>query len=345
MAEAVVSVALETLRDLLLEEGRLLAGVGREVKALQTKLKEIKYLLKDADAKQHKSESVRNWLAEIRDLAYRAEDAILEYAVRISSDQRPRGIKLLLCRFSRVFQDCYSLHQLGSEISDIKSELARVTFNMRDYGIMSIIDGGGSSGSSGDRNWKRKTFPSFEIEDCFVGKDGDVKRLVSVLLDDQKHRVISVWGMGGIGKTTVAKKVYNQMIEAKSEGGFDLFAWVCITQQCQSRVVLEDVSKQLDPQKGEGVSSLSDTQLVEKLCEIQRGTRCLIVLDDLWEISHWNELKHAFLVRNTNSKILVTTRKQKVAEIGFSLELGLLSMEDSWELLKKKAFPHSNVLG
>lgn len=172
-----------------------------------------------------------------------------------------------------------------------------------------------------------------------------MKRLVSLLLDEQNHhRVISVWGMGGIGKTTVAKKVYNQMIETKSEG-FDLFSWVCITQQCQTRLVLEDVSKQLDPQKGEGVSSLSDTQLVEKLCEIQRGKRCLIVLDDLWEISHWHELKHAFLVRNMKSKILVTTRKQNVAEIGFSLQLGLLNVEDSWELLKKKAFPHNNIPG
>ncbi|KAG6428157.1 hypothetical protein SASPL_112406 [Salvia splendens] len=54
---------------------------------------------------------------------------------------------------------------------------------------------------------------------------------------------------------------------------------------------------------------------------------------------------HAFLVRNLKSKILVTTPKQNVAEIGFSVELGLLSSEDSWELLKKKAFLHKKNPG
>ncbi|XP_057766252.1 probable disease resistance protein At1g58602 [Salvia miltiorrhiza] len=343
MVEAVVSVALETLGALLLEEGKLLVGVGGQVKALQKQLQEIKCFLKDADTKQHKSETVRNWLSQIRDLSYRAEDVILEYAVGISFDRRRRGLKLFLRRFSGALNMCYSLHQLGSEMVEIKSELADVIAKMESYGIRSIIDGGGGS-AAGDQNWARKTFPHVD-EDCFVGKDDDLKRLVSLLLDHNEHRVVTIWGMGGIGKTTIAKRVYNHMIEAKNDRIFDSLAWVCITQQCQIRSVLEDVLKQLDldQQKGEGVSSLSDTQLVVKLCEVQRGKRCMIVLDDIWETSHWDGLKHAFLVRDLNTKILVTTRKQKVAEIGFSMELGLLNLEDSWELLKKKAFPRNKI--
>ncbi|KAH6815920.1 hypothetical protein C2S53_005538 [Perilla frutescens var. hirtella] len=356
MAEAVVSVVLKTIGDLVLEEGRLLFGVSDEVKALQTQLREIKCLLKDADRKQHESESVRNWMAEIRDLAYRAEDVIAAYTVQISSDGHGRRINRLLRRFSHVL-NCYSLHQISSEISDIKSELARVTKNMQDYGIRSIIDGGENSAASNNQNWTRKTFPNFEIEDCFVGMEDELKQLTSLVVDDKHHRVISVWGMGGIGKTTIAKKVYNQMIQAKK---FDCFAWVCITQQCQIRSVLEDVLQQLIPQNGvgvvsslinaeqilqkrEGVSSLSNTQLIEQLCDIQRAKRCLIVLDDLWETSHWDAFKHAFLVRDLKSKILVTTRKHKVADIGFSVELGLLNKDDAWELLKKKSFPHNNI--
>ncbi|KAH6809322.1 hypothetical protein C2S51_027105 [Perilla frutescens var. frutescens] len=333
MAEAVVSVALETVRDLLLEEGRFLVGVGGEVKELRKQLKEMKCLLEDAERRQHESKSVRNWISEIRNLAYRAEDVILAYAVQISSDGR--SLKRLLRRFPRVLNGCYSLHQLGSQISDIKSDLARVTQSMQAYGIKKIIDGGESSS-----NWRRKTFPNFELDDCFVGMEDDLNRLVSLLLDDEQHRVISVWGMGGIGKTTIAKKVYNQMIQAKQ---FECFAWVCITQQCQIRSVLEDVLEQLDPHRGEVVSSLSDTRLIEQICEKQRSKRCMIVLDDLWETSHWDGLKHAFLVPDLKSKILVTTRKQEVSDIGFSMELGLLNMDDAWELLKKKAFPHSNI--
>ncbi|KAH6804219.1 hypothetical protein C2S51_032466 [Perilla frutescens var. frutescens] len=329
MAEAAVSVALKTIGDLLLEEGKFLLGVGGEVKALQTKLKEAKCILKDAATNQHRSECVRNWVVEMRDISYRAEDAIAAYAVRSSSDGRRR----LLSR-------CYSHRQLASEISDIISDLARVTNSMQEYGMRCIIDGPAESESDNQNvNWGRKTFPDFQIDDCFVGMEDELRRLVS-LVSDSDHRVISVWGMGGIGKTTVARKVYNQMMQAENRC-FDSFAWVCITQQCQIRTVLKDVLEQL---KGVCVSSLqSDTQLIEQLCMVQTSKRCLIVIDDLWEISHWDAFKHAFLVRDLKSKILVTTRKQKVAEIGFSLELGLLDMDAAWELLKKKAFPHPNI--
>ncbi|KAH6774659.1 hypothetical protein C2S51_013063 [Perilla frutescens var. frutescens] len=342
MTEAVVSAVLETIGDLLLEESKFLLGVGGEVKALQTQLTEIKCLLEDADRRKHENKSVRNWISEMRDLAYRAEDVIVAYAVGISSSDRER---LLLSRLSQLLiSGCCSLHQLGSDISDVKSELARVTKEMKDYGIRSIIDGGESSAAGNNQNWTRKTFPNFEIDDCFVGKEDDLNRLVSLLLDHEQHRVISVWGMGGIGKTTIAKKAYNQLMIETKNSCFDSFAWVCITQQCKIRSVLEDVLKQLDPQqKREGVSSLSDTQLIEELCHIQTAKRCMIVLDDLWKTSHWDALKHAFLVRDSKSKMLVTTRKHKVAEIGFSLELGLLNKDDAWDLLKKKVFPHNNI--
>ncbi|KAH6767768.1 hypothetical protein C2S52_018751 [Perilla frutescens var. hirtella] len=338
MAEAVVSIALQTFRDLLIEKSKLLFAVAGEVKALQTQLKEIKCFLEDADRKQHESKIVRNWIAEIRDLAYRSEDVVAEYSVRMSSSSSSDGWgRRVLHRFSGV-RHSSSLYQLSSEMLLIKSELARITKAMEGYGINRVIDGAAISGDN--QNLARKAFPNFEIGECFVGKEEDLKRLVSLVVDDKEHRAISVWGMGGIGKTTIAKKVYNQIKEAKNSC-FDCFVWVCISQQCQIRTVLVDILKQME---GGSVSDLSDVQLNDRLCQIQTNKRCLIVVDDLWQISHWNALKHAFpVLDNLQSKILVTTRKQKVAEIGFSLQLGLLNMDEGLELLQKKAFPHGHI--
>ncbi|KAH6812559.1 hypothetical protein C2S51_026321 [Perilla frutescens var. frutescens] len=341
MAEAVVSIALQTLGDLLIEKGKLLYGVDDEVKALQTQLTEIKCFLKDADANQHKSETVRNWISQMRDLAYKAEDVVAEYRVRMSSSSSSDGWgRRLLHGFSGV-RHSSSLFQLSSEMLHIKSELERITKAMERYGINKIIDG--AAVSSDNQILARRSFPNFVIGDCFVGKEEDLKQLVSLVADDKEHPIISVWGMGGIGKTTIAKKVYNQMKEAKNSC-FDCFAWVCISQQCQIRTVREDILKQLTQQEKESFSNLSDVQLNDRLCQIQTNKRCLIVVDDLWQISHWNALKHAFPLHNLQSKILVTTRKQKVAEIGFSLQLGLLNMDEGLELLKKKAFPpHGHI--
>lgn len=79
------------------------------MKALETQLKEMKCLLEDADRRQHESKSIANWIAEIRDLAYRSEDVIETYATEVSS-KRGRGLKKLLCRFSCIMKEFHSLH-------------------------------------------------------------------------------------------------------------------------------------------------------------------------------------------------------------------------------------------
>ncbi|XP_057775852.1 putative disease resistance protein At1g50180 [Salvia miltiorrhiza] len=337
MAEAVVSIALGTLRSLLLEDGKFLYGVGDGVKELEIQLKEMKCFLEDADRRRHESKTIFNWISEIKELAYRAESAIERHAARVSSRRSRRGLR----RYSCILEEYHSIHQLGSEISKIKSHLGRVTKDMRAYGINNIIDRGEGSALNNNKNWLRKTFPDFEMDDCFVGMEEELKLLESLLVDDKEHRVISVWGMGGSGKTTIARKVYNHIKETRN-GCFESFAWVCISQQCQIRSVLEDILTQLRPQKvNENI--VGDTLLMGQLCEIQREKRCLIVVDDLWETSHWDGFKHAFLVQDLQSKILVTTRERKVAEVGFAIEHGLLHIGEALELLKKKAFLHTNI--
>ncbi|XP_057775936.1 putative disease resistance protein At1g50180 [Salvia miltiorrhiza] len=347
MAEAVVSTALATLRNLLVEEAMFLYGVGDKVRELKMQLKEMKCLLKDADRRRHGSETILNWISEIKDLVYRAEAAMERHAAYQVLARRRRGLRQLIRRYSCILEEGYSLHQLGSEISQIKSDLARVTEAMRAYGIKNIIDRGESS-STNDR--ARKSFPEFEIGECFVGMEEELMQLGNLLRQDNEERVISVWGMGGSGKTTIAKKLYNE-----TKTSFDLCAWVCITQQCQSfQSVWNDVLKQLEHQSRKGVSdepqqiredvvpNVSDWELKERLCKIQRDKRCLIVLDDLWKVADWNELKHPFLVHDLKSKILITTREEEVAEIGCPVKVGLLKEGDALELLKMKAFPHTN---
>ncbi|XP_057775848.1 probable disease resistance protein At1g58602 [Salvia miltiorrhiza] len=350
MAEAVVSTALETLRDLLLEEVKFLYGVGDEVKELEIQLKEMKCLLKDADRRRHESEIILNWIWEIKDLVYRAEAAIERHAAyQVSSRRRRgRGLTQLIRRCSCSLEECYSIHQLGSEISPIKSRLERINKEMLESGIKKNIINNQDEGAN---NRARKSFPEFEIGDCFVGMENELKQIGNLLRQENEDRVISVWGMGGSGKTTIAKKLYDE-----TKASFDLSAWVCISQQCQNfRSVWEDVLKQLLPQTRKGVSddgpqiredvvpNLSEWELKERLCKIQREKRCLIVVDDLWKVADWNELKHPFLVQNLQSKILITTREEEVAEIGCPVKVGLLKEEDALELLKMKAFPDANI--
>ncbi|PIN05639.1 hypothetical protein CDL12_21819 [Handroanthus impetiginosus] len=338
MAEAVVTFALQTLQNLLLQEAKFLSGLTSHVKGLEKQLKEMQCLLEDADRRRHESKTISNWIAEIRDLAYRSEDVIETYVIQVSSNKGclRKLLRILLCNFK--------LRGIGSEITDIKLEIGRVYNSMHQlYGVGSIIQGERINSVADDENQrlKRQTYP-FERDDCFVGMEDDLKRLVSLVLDKQ-YRVISIWGMGGIGKTMIARKIYNH-----DEIGscFESFAWVCITQQCHIRSVMEEVLKQLLPHKREGIMNLSFTELVGQLCEVQRDKRCLVVLDDIWKVEHWDCLKDVFDGHvGLRSKVLLTTRKQSVADVGVSFKLRLLNVGDGWELLKRKAFPRNHVPG
>ncbi|KAB2595264.1 disease resistance protein [Pyrus ussuriensis x Pyrus communis] len=145
--------------------------------------------------------------------------------------------------------------------------------------------------------------------------------------------------MGGSGNTTLAKQVYGHNEDVKRH--FDCFAWVCVSQQCQGKEVLEDILNQLTPDIKDKTKEMDKNQIVEKLCSIQKEKKCLVVLDDVWTRNAWDSLKSGFpRGAETKSRILLTTRKKDVAEIaenGVVHESRALDDKESWELFKKIA--------
>jgi predicted AAA+ superfamily ATPase len=177
-----------------------------------------------------------------------------------------------------------------------------------------------------------------------VGFEDDLNKLVEFLLKEEEGNrvnVASICGMGGLGKTTLAKMVYNH---DKVKQHFDCRAWVFISQQCQRRNVWEGILfSLLSPSKEQRdeIRKLRDDEIVEKLLQVQKEKKCLVILDDIWNTEHWDILCKAFPVKDTGSKILLTTRNRDVAlhadPRGFLHDLQFLNDEKSWELLEKIA--------
>ena len=122
-----MSFAVERLHDLLIEEARLLNGVDQQVNQVQTELKQMQCFLKDADRRRDEDDQIRNWIIEIRNIAYDAEDVIENYALRVACESNPIH-KIIL------------LHKVGSKITVINSRISNLTRSLQTYGVSATRD-------------------------------------------------------------------------------------------------------------------------------------------------------------------------------------------------------------
>ncbi|PRQ36684.1 putative P-loop containing nucleoside triphosphate hydrolase, leucine-rich repeat domain, L [Rosa chinensis] len=341
MAEAVVSFLVERVGDYIIQEGRSLSGLRDQVERAHTDLLFIKGFLKDADAKRRDSEAIRIFVARIRDAAYDLEDVIEAFVLKVDS-KRKGGLKNVLKRLGCIFIEGVSRHKIGLEIGVITTTISDLKQNLQTYDIKEIRDSSTSLELCERQQLLRRTY-SHVLERNVVGLEDCVRELVGHLVkEEHRHRVVSIIGMGGSGKTTIAKQVYHHK---EVTDHFDCLAWVCISQQYQVRDVLERIYvKLISPTKEEReeIKNLKDDEIPGRLSRLQNERKCLIVLDDIWKTEAWDFLKAAFECHeDSKSRILLTTRNEQVAshadESGFHYRPPALNESESWELFEKIA--------
>ncbi|KAL9162018.1 hypothetical protein ABFS82_07G060000 [Erythranthe guttata] len=327
-----IQVSLQTIRDLLIEEGRFLYSVSDEVKKVERELKTIHCILMDADKWRDRCKAaiLGDWMAELDELASRAEYVLERYAIEVTSR---RGGNLLkkFKRFSCIFRECVTSHEVGEEIESIRSSLSILTGRLQ-----MIVPDWRSSNPTDDHQYYSRLAFEHDFEQHFVGMEKDIASLVS-LVKNKQIPVISIYGMGGLGKTTLARKIYHHKDLITC---FEARAWVCSTQQFQPKTVLSQILKQLPlDEDNEWINYLELAELVVKLHNFLMQKRCLIVIDDIWESAHWNILEPAFPKASDICKVILTTRNREVSPRKFCLyELRFLTEDEGWELLHKLAF-------
>ncbi|XP_073125181.1 putative late blight resistance protein homolog R1A-3 [Henckelia pumila] len=168
-----------------------------------------------------------------------------------------------------------------------------------------------------------------------VGFDEDLIAIKERLYEDAAElQIIPIVGMGGIGKTTLARRAYEDSI--LSDQYFDKCAWITVSQEYQRRDILSGLLKYLKNQQSDD----SEAELAKLVYQNLLGRRYLIVIDDMWSTEAWDDLKMIFPNDGNGSRILLTTRLLDVAShAGSSVhQMKCLDEDQSWKLLQERVF-------
>ncbi|XP_058111975.1 disease resistance protein RPM1-like [Magnolia sinica] len=359
MAESAVNFLIQYLWPLLVNEVQSLKGVDEEVRELINEFESIRSVLRDADARQDTDEGLKTWVKQIREVAYDVEDVLDEFMLGQAQEQN--GSHGFVDFLHRPIKRLKARHQIASFLRNIKTRIGKITARKDAYALNGI-EQGSSSNNMSDQWYDPRLNALFIEEADLVGIDRPRTQLIRWLMNgDSRLSTISVVGMGGLGKTTLVKKVYDsQQVKRR----FDTYAWITVSQSFKPEELLQRMIKQFfkgkkdpsprgldamtqvekkDPSPQE-LDAMAQVELIQELRIYLQNKRYVLVLDDVWEADVWNFVSNALPTGEYGSWVIITTREDYVAsssKIGPSnriYNLQPLDPENAWSLFCRKAF-------
>ncbi|KAL6146010.1 hypothetical protein ACLB2K_056693 [Fragaria x ananassa] len=348
MAEFLTFAAQELLKNvasLATQEFTLLWGFKGELANLRDSLLFLEAVLRDAEQKQQdQGEAAKLWLAKLEDIAHLADDVLDDYGYELlrRKVELRNQIKKKVLNFFSLSNPIVFRVKMTQRIKKINTSLEDLGKRATGFGFVDRPPL--EAPSSYDRRIDRETYSDFKIdENIIIGREDLVKDIVKDLTNSNNNKendlsVLAVVGMGGLGKTTLAKSVYHDDI---IEQHFQQKIWVCVSTPFKVKSILRGILESLQPaavQTIEGICIILKKELKEK--------RYLLVLDDVWneDAQKWEELMGCLvnITDSQGSSILVTTRSDKVAKIVETIprrDLKKLTDDECWLVLKDRAFP------
>ncbi|XP_051123225.1 probable disease resistance protein RF45 [Andrographis paniculata] len=333
-AEAAVTFLLENVTQLLKSYVDLIAGAETELELLKSDLSLLKGFLVEAGKKQHKEEPFRALERQIREVVYDAEDTIdtcLAAAATAAASSRPK--------FVRAITSSRSLN-LAKEVKTLRLSKVKPMFDKAkvDFVKMQIGDGSAAEVFASPRApgkiqlIRQDNVVGFEDEEATI--KGYLKK------ETEELDVVSIIGMPGLGKTTLAWKIFHDKA-IKYE--FPTRIWIYVSQDFNRRDVLLKILKGYTDLDMSGNTDLDLAQAVRTYLE--QG-KFLLVMDDVWDVQAWNDIKPVLPKERKNSKVLITSRTKNVGTHANPSRnphnLRFLTEDESWDLLQYEVFGKLN---
>ncbi|GLT60469.1 hypothetical protein SLA2020_332330 [Shorea laevis] len=315
-----------------------------ELRRLCNKLTMIRAVLEDADRKQVGDSAVKLWLENLRDVAREAED-VLDEAVyeRLKQEVQIQTKMKKVCLFFSFSNPFIFRLKMANKIKNLIASIVEINEEATQFGLQS------RHATHEPRSNPQTAYSSPGYCPRVMGREDDVSKIVDLLIDPSNKEplsVISVVGMGGLGKTTLAKSVQNH---EKIVRYFSKIMFICVSEDFVVKRILKEMLESLTK---EGCSIENEATIVGKIQNLLKNENYLLILDDVWNENKlkWEALRDCLLEINKNkvSRMVVTTRSEKVASIMGTLRehmypLQGLEDEKCWSIIEHRAFGGSSV--
>ncbi|XP_058721828.1 putative disease resistance RPP13-like protein 1 isoform X2 [Vicia villosa] len=316
------------------------------VEELESTLDSINQVLDDAEIKQYQIRNVKKWLGDVKHAMYEADQLLDEIATdallkKIRAESQPTTSRNNYFGYVSTF-----INPFESRVKELLKNLKHLA-EQKD--VLELKNGSLTRNEVGVSSKPLERPQTSYLVDAsrIYGRDDEKDEMIKFLLSnngsDNQTPVSSIVGLGGIGKTTFAKLVYN---DSRIENHFEHKAWVYVSESFDVVELTKAILKSFHSPADDDESILNLLQ--QRLQRVLTGKKYLLVLDDIWNANAdcWEQLLLPFNHGSYGSKIIVTTRDKEVANVLKStklLDLQKLGKSDCWSLFATHAFHGKNV--
>ncbi|GAB2280410.1 hypothetical protein Dimus_015043 [Dionaea muscipula] len=236
----IVSELLKKLGSIALEEIAAAWGFKGQLKKLKDSAIMIKAVLSDAEQRQEGNEAVRVWLERLRSVVYDADDIFDEFSTIVMRKESMTGSSLskeVRLFFSTSNQPAFA-YKMARRVKKIRERLDGIAKDGNEFAFRQIH---GNDIVQALSLGRRETI-SFVAADQVIGREENKKAIVEMLMLDptvgENISVLSIVGMGGLGKTTLAQLVFN---DDKIKNHFEIKLWVCVGDVFDTKVIIANI--------------------------------------------------------------------------------------------------------